>query len=68
MMQDISVALWWRLMVEKLFTNKIIVITGATKGIGLACAERLQKEGATMCCIQRIHSNFVYLFEFNFIT
>ncbi len=43
MMQDISVALWWRLMVEKLFTNKIIVITGATKGIGLACAERSSK-------------------------
>ena len=40
MMQDISVALWWRLMVEKRFTNKIIVITGATRGIGLACAER----------------------------
>ena len=67
MMQDISVALWWRLMVEKLFTNKIIVITGATKGIGLACAERLQKEGATICCIQRSHSNLFDSFEFDLL-
>lgn len=66
-MQDISVALWWRLMVEKLFTNKIIVITGATKGIGLACAERLQKEGATICCIQRSHSNLFDSFEFDLL-
>ena len=43
-------------MVEKPFTNKIIVITGATRGIGLACAMRLQKEGAIICAIQRGNS------------
>ena len=40
-------------MVEKRFSNKIIVITGATRGIGLACAERFQEEGAKICTIQR---------------
>ena len=40
----------------KPFTNKIIVITGATRGIGLACAMRLQKEGAIICAIQRGNS------------
>ena len=39
-------------MVEKRFTNKVVVITGATKGIGLACAERLKNEGAIVCAIQ----------------
>lgn len=52
-------------MVEKRFTNKIVVITGATKGIGLACAERLQKEGATVCAIQRGKSKLFDSFEFD---
>ena len=43
-------------MVEKRFTNKVVVVTGASKGIGLACAERLKKEGAIVCAIQRGHS------------
>ena len=52
-------------MVEKRFTNKIVVITGATKGIGLACAKRLQKEGATVCAIQRGKSKLFDSFEFD---
>ncbi len=39
-------------MVEKRFSNKIVVITGATRGIGLACAERFALEGAKICTIQ----------------
>ena len=50
-------------MVEKPFTNKIIVITGATRGIGLACASRLQKEGAIICAIQRGNSKLFDSFE-----
>ena len=34
---------------EKRFTNRVVVVTGATKGIGLACAERLKNEGAIVC-------------------
>ena len=52
-------------MVEKLFTNKVVVVTGATKVIGLACAERLKKEGAIVCAIQRCQSNFFDSFEFD---
>ncbi len=52
-------------MVEKRFTNKIVVVTGATQGIGLACAERLQKEGATVCAIQRGQSKLFDSFEFD---
>jgi len=51
--------------VEKRFTNKIVVVTGATQGIGLACAERLQKEGATVCAIQRGQSKLFDSFEFD---
>ena len=50
---------------EKRFTNKIVVVTGASKGIGLACAERLQKEGAIVCAIQRGHSKLFDSFEFD---
>ncbi len=50
---------------EKRFTNKIVVVTGATQGIGLACAERLQKEGATVCAIQRGQSKLFESFEFD---
>ena len=52
-------------MVEKRFTNKVVVVTGATKGIGLACAERLKKEGAILCAIQRGHSSLFDSFEFD---
>jgi meso-butanediol dehydrogenase / (S,S)-butanediol dehydrogenase / diacetyl reductase len=52
-------------MVEKRFTNKVVVVTGTTKGIGLACAERLKKEGAIVCAIQRGHSSFFDSFEFD---
>ncbi len=40
-------------MVEKRFSNKIVVITGATRGIGLACAERFALEGAKICTISK---------------
>ena len=50
---------------EKRFTNKVVVVTGATKGIGLACAERLKKEGAIVCVIQRGHSSLFDSFEFD---
>ena len=50
---------------EKRFTNKVVVITGATKGIGLACAERLKNEGAIVCAIQRGHSSLFDSFEFD---
>ena len=53
---DISVDLWWRLMVEKRFTNKVVIVTGGSQGIGLACAKRFQDEGATVCVIQRSKS------------
>ena len=50
---------------EKRFTNKVVVVTGATKVIGLACAERLKKEGAIVCVIQRGHSSLFDSFEFD---
>jgi meso-butanediol dehydrogenase/(S,S)-butanediol dehydrogenase/diacetyl reductase len=52
-------------MVEKRFTNKIVVVTGATQGIGLACAKRLHEEGATVCAIQRGQSKLFDSFEFD---
>ena len=50
---------------EKRFTNRVVVITGATKGIGLACAERLKNEGSIVCAIQRGQSTFFDSFEFD---
>jgi NAD(P)-dependent dehydrogenase (short-subunit alcohol dehydrogenase family) len=35
------------------FTNKIVVITGGTSGIGLAAARQFIKEGATVVVIGR---------------
>jgi len=43
-------------MVEKRFTNKVVIVTGGSQGIGLACAKRFQDEGATVCVIQRSKS------------
>ena len=36
---------------EKRFTNKVVVVTGATKGIGLACAERDSKMKVQSCAL-----------------
>lgn len=38
---------------NKLLTNKIILITGASGGIGSACAQEATKEGATVCLLGR---------------
>ena len=52
-------------MVEKRFTDKVIVITGASRGIGLACAKRFEMEGAKVCTIQRSKSKLFDSYEFN---
>ena len=52
-------------MVEKRFTDKVIVITGASRGIGLACAKRFKMEGAKVCTIQRSKSKLFDSYEFN---
>ena len=52
-------------MVEKRFTNKVVIITGASSGIGLACAERFKEEGAKVCTIQRSHSKLFDSYEFD---
>jgi meso-butanediol dehydrogenase/(S,S)-butanediol dehydrogenase/diacetyl reductase len=43
-------------MVEKQFTNKVVIVTGGSQGIGFACAKRFQEEGAIVCVIQRSQS------------
>jgi len=62
---DISVDLWWRLMVEKQFTNKVVIVTGGSQGIGFACAKRFQEEGAIVCVIQRSQSKNFESYEFD---
>ena len=52
-------------MVEKRFTNKVVIITGASSGIGLACAERFKEEGAKVCTIQRSHSKLFDSYKFD---
>lgn len=33
------------------FQNKVVIVTGASSGIGRACAQRIASEGATVICI-----------------
>jgi NAD(P)-dependent dehydrogenase (short-subunit alcohol dehydrogenase family) len=40
-------------MNEKLFSNKVAFVTGATSGIGRACALAFANQGARVCCVGR---------------
>jgi len=40
-------------MTETLFTNKVAFVTGATSGIGRACALAFAKRGASVACVGR---------------
>jgi len=51
--------------VEKRFTNKVVIVTGGSQGIGFACAKRFQDEGATVCVIQRSKSESFESYEFD---
>ena len=50
---------------EKRFTNKVVIVTGGSQGIGLACAKRFQEEGATVCAVQRSKSENLESYEFD---
>ena len=50
---------------EKRFTNKVVIVTGGSQGIGLACAKRFQEEGATGCAVQRSKSKNFESYEFD---
>ena len=39
------------------FNNKIVVITGGTHGIGLACCEKFLKNGAKVITFSRSEKN-----------
>ena len=52
-------------MVGKRFTDKVVVVTGGSQGIGLACVKRFQQEGATVCAIQRTLSENVESYQFD---
>ena len=36
-------------MAERLFENKVVIVTGAAQGMGRACARRFAEEGAKLC-------------------
>jgi len=42
-------------MIEKQFNGKVVFVTGATSGIGRACATSFAKHGARVVCIGRNH-------------
>ena len=48
------------------FKNKIILITGASRGIGLACAEEFKTQGARVITVQRSHSENFETIEADF--
>ena len=50
---------------EKRFTDKVVVVTGGSQGIGLACVERFQQEGASVCAVQRSLSDNVDCYQFD---
>lgn len=41
-----------------LLENKVVIVTGGTKGIGLAISERFAKEGANVIACARNETNF----------
>jgi len=51
--------------VEKRFTDKVVVVTGGSQGIGLACVEHFQQEGASVCVVQRSLSDNVDCYQFD---
>ena len=50
---------------EKRFTNKVVIVSGGSQGIGLDCAKRFQEEGATVCAVQRSKSKNFESYEFD---
>lgn len=48
---------------ESRFTNKVVVVTGGSQGIGLACAERFKSEGAIVCVVQRSMTNLFHCYS-----
>ncbi len=50
---------------EKRFTDKVVVVTGGSQGIGLACVEHFQQEGASVCVVQRSLSDNVDCYQFD---